>query len=161
MEQPLSRSEQPAAIDLDTYLSSLPLPLEIDGRIFESEDHLFYHWVTTRFPQFQMIDGVTLEQLYEKNVLETGMSVERFFQYCDEHQFPVPIPTMRPQNEYYLIEFNTFRAEQARLKNEEYEMWAYQHGINTTPDAVMQFTDAEGNEYEVQTGSEQRGTILA
>ncbi len=162
MERVPESVERVASVDLDTYLTELPTLYQVDGQILEDDNHLFYHWVSKMYPQFQQIDGVSLEDLYLKNVVEMGMSTDDFYAYCDrtEHGFPIPAPSTRAENANYLYAFQQYQAEQSLQSDTRYEQWATEHGIDTTPGAVMVFIDSEGYRNRVHTDTKNRGMII-
>lgn len=165
MEQAPGSAERVAPIDLDTYLTSLPTLYEVDGEIMENTDthgHLFYHWLCKEYPQFRDIDGVSLEALYLKNVVEGDMTLADFCGYCESsgNQFPVPVPTMREENGYYLYNFQKYLDEQSVANDTAYEIWAYERGIDTKPGAVMIFIDSEGVRNRVHTDTKNRGQLI-
>ena len=162
MERSPESVERVASIDLDTYLVSLPTVYEVDGQVMEDDGHLFYHWVSKTYPQFQNIDGVSLEELYIKNVVETGMSLLDFYTYCDrpEHTFPVPIPSTREENGYFLYNYRKYLDVRMEQNDQQYEIWAHGHGIGTRPGTVMVFIDSEGTRNRVHTDTKNRGTLI-
>jgi len=158
----ISSSEKVASIDLDSYLEALPVSDVIDGRIMEDENHLFYHWLSKTYPQFNDIDGVSLEDLYLKNVIEVGMTVTDFFRYCDTHSFPCPLFNVDEVGlqTYYDLAFSSYKDAEAAKKIEEYKIWAADHGIETIPGSIMKFYDSEGILYRVRTDAENYGQII-
>ena len=151
-----------ANIDLDSYLSALPEVLKIDDTVMEDNNQMFYHWLQEKFPQFKNIDDVTIEELYIKNVLETGMSEANFFKYCNTEGIPVlasPDATDEAKT-YYDFEFKLFLKQQELQKKEAYEIWAKANQIDSSPGAIMRFFDKEDKEYFVHTDSVHRGEIV-
>lgn len=154
--------EQVAGIGLDAYLESLPSLYTVEGMPFEDEFHIFYFWVSKYHQARSVVDGVTLEALYRKNVIEGDMPINRFLQYCEQHDFPVP-PQYQDGNDptsFLNIDYINYRNKQAMFADRAYESFAAEHGIDTRPGSVMRFIDAEGNEYRVCTETALRGQIL-
>jgi hypothetical protein len=144
-------------VALDTYLEFIASLNTYEGRTMEDEDHTFYHWVTSAQADLQHVDGDTsLADLYDKNVLEHGMTKERFYQYCTDHNFPQPNPT-NETNRKLLEQFVVIIDQQLEEKRLQYEDWAAAHHITTTPGTVTTFIDAEGNRLKFRTDWERYG----
>jgi hypothetical protein len=158
----LRTPEQVAAIDLDSYLEALPMSEYIEGQMLEGVTHTFYFWLSKYQPQVGVVDGVTLEALYRKNVVDGDMAEADFLQYCERHQFPVPPQyTETDKAGYFEHEFMAYMHQQKQRQDAQYEAWAEDHGIATTPGSIMRFLDSEGNEYRVRTDTDNRGQIIA
>lgn len=151
-----------AKMDLDSYLVALPGAEVINGVTAEDATQIFYHWLSLKHPQFNM-GKVTVEALYLKNVIETGMSVDDFLKYCNNHEIPVPAPIDATDEDqtYYNLEFKFYLKDQELKKRQAYEDWAKANQIPTNPGATMQFFDLEDNEYLVRTDAEHRGEIIS
>jgi hypothetical protein len=158
----LSELDKVAAIDLDSYLEALPMPESVEGRLLDDATHAFYFWLSKYKPQVGVVDGVTLEALYLKNVVDGDMTEMDFVQYCENNQLPVP-PTYIEADRfgYFEHEFMAYMHQQKQLQDAQYEAWAEDHGIATTPGSIMRFLDSEGNEYRVRTDTANRGQIIA
>jgi hypothetical protein len=158
----ITPTEKVAAMDLDSYIKALPAPYEVDGKIMEDENHLFYYWLSKTYLQFKDIDGVSLEDLYLKNVIESEMSETDFFRYCERNKFPVPILDIDENGMRTGFDqvFTQFKNNERNKKNKAYELWAVDHGIVTTPGSIMKFYSSEGNLYRVCTDLENYGKII-
>jgi hypothetical protein len=154
------QQEKAAPMSLDEYLSALPVPYEFEGHVYEDLTHAFYGWLGKYHADDTNVDGVSLLALYEKNVLEVGMTERDFLQYCDRNSFPVPLTGSGSRSDQYAISFQVYKGLNDRLQAQAYKEWAMEHGIETAPGTVMRFIDAEGNEYRVTTGTKNRGQIL-
>lgn len=154
--------ERLAEIDLDTYLEALPVGDEVDGQVMQNEHHLFYHWLSKTYVQFGNIDGASLEDLYLKNVIETGMSEADFSRYCNTHNFPYPVSgdTESGLKTYYDLAFSVYMQEEATKRIADYEAWAATEGIATTLGSVTRFRDHEGKVYRVRTDAINCGQII-
>jgi hypothetical protein len=151
-----------AAIDLDSYLEALPMSEYIEGQILEGVTHTFYYWLSKYKPQVGVVDGVTLEALYRKNVVDGDMTELDFVQYCENNQLPVPPMYIEADRfGYFEHEFMAYLSKQKQRQDAQYEAWAEDHGIATTPGSIMRFFDSEGNEYRVRTDTDNRGQIIA
>ncbi len=155
------QQEKAAPMSLDEYLSVLPLPYEFEGQVYEDLTHAFYGWLSKHYAEDTDVDGVGVITLYEKNVLEVGMSESDFLQYCTRNNVPVPVTGNGKESDLFALSFRVFCGQHDRLQKRTYEEWAEVNGIVTTPGAIMRFIDAEGNEYRVSTATETRGQILA
>jgi hypothetical protein len=157
-------AEKLASVNLDAFLAvAQPVSDVIDGKMMQSMNHLFYYWASKTFPQFRNIDGVSLEDLYLKNVVETEMDEATFSRYCDTHGFPYPKvgEVHTGDKNYYDVAFEIYLNNEEELRKESYETWCEQNGISTASGTVMRFNDLEGNEFRVRTDYENRGQIIA
>lgn len=153
--------EKVASIDIDSYLEALSLMTTIEGKIMENDIQTFYFWLSKYHHDVSIIDGVSLADLYQKNVVEVGMSVDDFIRYCERHRFPLPpsyYETETPSR--FATSFARYLEEQRQLQDEAYVGWAGEHGISTAPGSIMRFADTEGNEYRVRTDIKNRGQII-
>ena len=161
MEQ-LPILETVAAIDLDSYLAALPVPEYVEGKLMEDDSHMFYFWLSKYHPEVGVVDGVTLEDLYLKNVIENGMDENVFLQYCEHNKFPLPPTYNEPETPGSFDGlYRKYVAAHRQEKDEQYEAWAGEHGIATNSGAIMRFVDLEGYEYRVRTDTDNRGQIIA
>lgn len=128
------------------------------GFVARSDAHLFYKWATDQnLLGAGNIDGVTLLELYEKNVLETGMSEERFEQYCIDSGFP----------HYDAMEYDEFDVVSEEywtscphVARQEYEKWAAEKDIPTTEGSRMIFRTKADAVVLVFTDTELRGNHI-
>ncbi len=153
----LPSKEEISYLNFDDYLDFLTLLNTYNGRVIEDENHIFFVWCTEQDPQLQNIDGVALDALYEKNVIEGGMSVERFHQYCVDHDFLPRDPEKRGE---IIAHFNNFLEGIYQQKKVEYETWAQTHDIDVSVGALTTFIDKEGNRYRVRTDYDHYGEIV-
>lgn len=156
----LPPQENYSAIDLNSYLAALPLRLEFDGKIFEDIDHAYFFWLSKYHPKEHTSDGVTIEELYEKNVLENGMALTVFYDYCKSNGITIPVMMSEDAIDFFNFEFQRYLITKIKEKDERYEEWAKDYGIPTNPGSIMRFLDTEGNEYRVRTDVENRGEII-
>src|SRR3989344_2827743 len=88
--EPINESkERVARVSFETYMQSLENFDAIDGTLPEDTVHAFYLWLSKQ-EKFQDIDGHPIKDLYKNNVIETGMTNERFFAWCRDFNFPTP-----------------------------------------------------------------------
>ena len=159
MEAEPNKIERDAPMGLDKYLSNLFDFDQVDGKVPVSDIHSFYIWLS-REPEFKDIDGYSLVELFEANVIDGYMDTERFFQWCKDFNFPYPIDEegkVTPEG----LSFNiNFYNKEVAQRVEKYEAWAKSNGIDCSEGAVMRFVDAEGNTYRVRTDADNRGEII-
>jgi hypothetical protein len=150
-------NEKISHLDLDTYLAFLSDLNTIDGELIEDLNHGFYVWLTNQNPTLQNIDGVRLDALYNKNVVEGDMSTERFEEYCLSFGF---LPSDPDKKASIVSGYNEYIAKVYVEKQQEYEDWAAQNGIDVRSGAVTKFYDSEGNIFRVRTDFENSGEII-
>lgn len=152
MEQPPS-NEKIATIDLNRYLEFIASLNTIDGKIIDDEYHAFYVWLHTALPEYQDIDnGVSLLDIYEKNVVNGDMSQEDFTTYCVQNEFPVFVSLDEGSTDSEIQEeFYNFPDEIHEQKRVEYEAWALQYGIDIAPNSVTTFLDSDGITHKIRT----------
>ena len=151
--------EKFAPMGIDEYQEAIIEFDLLDGKIPKDNAHAFYIWLS-RDPLFANIDGVSLAELYEKNVIETGMIQERFFQWCKDFDLPYPIEsdgTATLQGKRFNTDFLAYEDERRSVL---YETWAQEHGIESKEGTIMWFRDTEGNVFRVRTDADNRGEII-
>ncbi len=151
--------ERFAPIGLTKYLMQSREPLELYGELVEDELHAFYLWLSAR-SETEKVDGYSLAEIYNKNVVGGDMTQERFLQWCYDHEIRMPHdaagqPTMDKAM------FDVFMKQQLDEQAEQYAAWATENGIDISPGAQMIFLDDEGNRYQVATDVANRGTIVS
>jgi hypothetical protein len=161
MEGPHVPEAPIAPVGLDQFLEHLLTEVTINGELLENDDHSFFAWLVERYPRYKDIDGVSLRELYEKNVLESGMRIDRFEAYCNGFKFPNPW-AMDPESplHHYVHQWNLYKQELQQNNDAAYLVWADEHHIDTRPGAQMRFIDIEGDEYLISTDRRTRGRIV-
>lgn len=150
--------EHVAHASYEAYFEFLkPLAL-IDGRYPIDEHHAFFIWIS-RDPKFQDIEGYPVIDIYEKNVIEGGMSQERFLEWCRSSSIPVPLEihgevTQEGQS------FNEWYANEEERTIAAYTAWTTKYHIDISEGAVMRFIDENAQAYYIATDFEDRGMIV-
>jgi hypothetical protein len=153
-----------ASILFEDYYLFLEELDTFDGVPVLDDDHAFYVWVTEHLPEYQNIDGVSLLQLFEKNVIENGMTKERFLEYCLDHNFPTQYTDVSlAQTTPLFKRFSTYFDQLLIQKEQIYLTWAEEQGIDTTPQATMSFScsEEENARFLVHTDFANRGLVVA
>lgn len=151
-----------APVGYDEFKKHLLAEITVNGELLKNDDHAFFAWLVARYPKYVDIDGVSLRALYEKNVLENGMSAADFQSYCTNFKFPYPTVD-NPESDlyFYAFEWKRYKREYMRINDTAYQGWADDHQIDTRPGAQMRFVSIDGDEYVVSTDVVSRGRIIA
>lgn len=152
-------AEKVAHIDLNTYLEITSSLDQISGELPSTELEGFYLWHKNAYPDFK-VQGFSMLDTYRHNVLEGGMSEERFEKWCRDFELPHPDLFLIPANPGLFIEYLEWYRLETDRRNNIYEQWAEEKGIDTRPGAVMKFLDSEGNVYRVRTEFDRRGEVI-
>lgn len=149
------RVAQPSYETFFEFLETLAL---VDGRYPIDDYHAFYIWLS-RDSNFQDIDGYPVIDIYEKNVIDEGMTRERFLQWCQDFNIPRPIAVdgeITPQGEL----FNEwYENENARIDT-AYTTWTTKYKIDISEGAVMKFIDENAQPRYIVTDFDNRGMIV-
>ncbi len=150
MEQ-LPGSDYHSDVDLEDFRQFVSTLMHIEGKRFVDRDHAFYIWAIERYEHLQDIDdGVSLLDIYEKNVIENRMEKRDFYSYCDKHKFPAPGPTVSGED-FHMWEFTKYMNEIILARKQEYKDWAETHQVDIRPKATTIFIDTAGEKQAVKT----------
>lgn len=157
-EQMPQNKERVALISFESYLDTLHNIDSMDGEIPADVVHVFYIWLA-RQVKLQDIDGYSILEIYKKNVMETGMKYQRFFQWCRDFNFPVPLDEQENVTDDG-EKFNLWFEAETEMKNLQYAQWADKNKIDTSEGSVMRFIDTNGDAHYVCTDFDHRGEIV-
>ncbi len=149
-----------AAIPSTEYFESLTIFKELFGRYPDTVDHAFYIWMQNTHPEQCMVDGVSLLDLYEKNVYNGDMSEDDFANYCKNNDFPSLHFHSKEYPSQMYMEFIHFADRRAEQQNAQYEAWAQKKNIPTTPGSRVRFVEADGTITIVRTDTDHRGEVI-
>lgn len=150
--------EQVAHASYEAYFEFLETIDLIDGRYPLDEHHAFFIWLS-RDPKFQDVDGYSVIDIYEKNVIEGGMSQERFLEWCLDNTIPVPHEIHGEITQEGEL-FNVWYAHEEERTIATYTAWTTKYHIDISEGAVMRFIDENAQAYYIATDFEDRGTIV-
>ena len=143
--------EHHSDVALDDFRQFVSTLMHIEGKRFVDRDHAFYIWAIERYEHIRDIgDGVSLLDIYEKNVIENRMEKNDFYNFCDNNKFPAPGPTVHGEY-FHMWEFTKYMNAIVLARKQEYEDWAETHQVDIRPRATTIFIDAAGDKQAVKT----------
>lgn len=138
---------------------------EIDaicGEIPHDNIHAFYLWLAADSPESGLEESgkrYSMAQIYVKNVVEGNMDATRFATWCYDHQLTYPFVQDSSAYTEEALKYSAWYQAELVKREERYENWCKEHGIDCRPGVKMIFSDVEGNECVMKTNFEDRGEM--